>query len=971
MNTTVAALLQIAVLLLALALCYRPLGDYMARTLESPRHTRVERVLYRLIGVDPGADQRWSVYLRSVLAFSVISVLGLYALLRLQPYLPYSLGHDGMPSLQSLNAAVSFVTNTNWQSYSGEAALGYTAQMAGLAVQNFLSAAVGIAVAVALIRGLARTHTDRLGNFWVDLVRITIRILLPIAVVFGIVLIVSGVVQNFAGDTTITTLSGGAQTIPGGPVASQEVIKELGTNGGGFYNANSAHPFENPNGLTNLIEIFLILVIPFSLTRTFGRIVGDLRQGYAILAVMASIWATVTGLLIWAEFNHAGPALQLAGSAMEGKEVRFGVPMSALFAPPTTGTSTGAVDSMHYSFTAYGGGLAIFNMTLGEVSPGGTGSGLYGMLIAAHRRGVHRRTHGRPHPGVPGQEDRRPRDEARVAVHPDHARAGAARTWCGHGHRGGSIIDAEPRRARPVRGVLRLRVGVEQQRIGVRGVEREYRLLQRRACGGDVPGSAAADLLRAGPGRVPRPAGHVAAVGGDPANASTPVRPAHCRRHPHRGRADLRACSGPRPPRGGTVMTTLSPAPDVVPEARVGSGLFEPRSLLTSLPEALRKLDPRAMWHNPVMFVVLVGAVLTTIAAVVEPSAFAWWITVWLWLTVIFANLAEAVAEGRGRAQAASLRATRRDTMARLLGAGGAETSVAATELRLGDRVVCEAGDIVPGDGDVVEGVASVDESAITGESAPVIRESGGDRSAVTGGTKVLSDRIVIQITAAPGHTFIDRMIALVEGASRQKTPNEIALNILLSSLTIIFLLVVMTLQPLADYSGATQSVIVLVALLVCLIPTTIGALLSAIGIAGMDRLVQRNVLAMSGRAVEAAGDVSTLLLDKTGTITLGNRQAVELIPAPGVGVEQLADAAQLSSLADETPEGRSIVVLCKERYGLRARDEGALLHAVWVPFTAQTRMSGVDVDDRSVRKGAAGAVFAHVAAEGGTTPSR
>ena len=383
MNATFGAVLQVLVLVLALGLVYRPFGDYMARSLESPRHTRVERGIYRIIGVDSSADQRWSVYLRSVLAFSVVSVLALYALLRLQAYLPYSLGREGMPSLQSLNTAVSFVTNTNWQSYSGEAALGYTAQMAGLAVQNFLSAAVGIAVAVALIRGLARTHTDRLGNFWVDLTRITIRILLPVAVVFGIVLILNGVVQNFAGDTTITTLAGGTQTIPGGPVASQEAIKELGTNGGGFYNANSSHPFENPNGLTNLIEIFLILVIPFSLTRTFGRIVGDLRQGYAILAVMASIWATVTGLLIWAELNHAGPALQLAGGAMEGKEVRFGVPMSAVFASATTSTSTGAVNSMHDSFTAYGGGLALFNMTLGEVTPGGTGSGLYGMLIAA------------------------------------------------------------------------------------------------------------------------------------------------------------------------------------------------------------------------------------------------------------------------------------------------------------------------------------------------------------------------------------------------------------------------------------------------------------------------------------------------------------------------------------------------------------------------------------------------------------
>ena len=416
-------------------------------------------------------------------------------------------------------------------------------------------------------------------------------------------------------------------------------------------------------------------------------------------------------------------------------------------------------------------------------------------------------------------------------------------------------------------------------------------------------------------------------------------------------------------------MTTLVPAPEAPAAQRIGSGVFTPRSLLTSLPEALRKLDPRTMWRSPVMFVVLVGAALTTVIAIGEPSVFAWWITAWLWLTVVFANLAEAVAEGRGRAQAASLRATRRDTAARRLLPGGAEEVVPATELVVGDRVVCEAGDVIPGDGDVVDGVASVDESAITGESAPVIRESGGDRSAVTGGTKVLSDRIEVQITAAPGSTFIDRMIALVEGASRQKTPNEVALNILLSSLTIIFLLVVLVLQPLAVYSGAQQSVIVLVALLVCLIPTTIGALLSAIGIAGMDRLVQRNVLAMSGRAVEAAGDVSTLLLDKTGTITLGNRQATELLPAPGVAVEALADASQLSSLADETPEGRSIVVLCKERYGLRAREQGELGHATWVPFTAQTRMSGVDLDGRSVRKGAAGAVLQHVRDLGGLVP--
>uniref|UniRef100_A0AAU2K184 Potassium-transporting ATPase ATP-binding subunit n=1 Tax=Streptomyces sp. NBC_00049 TaxID=2903617 RepID=A0AAU2K184_9ACTN len=401
---------------------------------------------------------------------------------------------------------------------------------------------------------------------------------------------------------------------------------------------------------------------------------------------------------------------------------------------------------------------------------------------------------------------------------------------------------------------------------------------------------------------------------------------------------------------------------------RVGSGLFDPKQLLKSFPDAVRKLDPRVMIKSPVMFVVLIGSVVTTLLAIKDPTDwFGWAITVWLWLTTIFANLAEAVAEGRGKAQADTLRKAKTDSVARRLAKDGSgEEQVPGTELRIGDLVVCEAGDIVPGDGDVVEGVASVDESAITGESAPVIRESGGDRSAVTGGTKVLSDRIVIKITTRPGETFIDRMIALVEGAARQKTPNEIALNILLASLTIVFLLAVVTLQPFAIYAGAEQSMIVLTALLVCLIPTTIGALLSAIGIAGMDRLVQRNVLAMSGRAVEAAGDVSTLLLDKTGTITLGNRQASEFVPVRGTTEAELADAAQLSSLADETPEGRSIVVLAKEKYGLRERHQGELAQAEWTAFTAQTRMSGVDVDGRKTRKGAAGSVITWVKEQGG-----
>ncbi|MFI5912331.1 potassium-transporting ATPase subunit KdpB [Dactylosporangium sp. NPDC051541] len=391
----------------------------------------------------------------------------------------------------------------------------------------------------------------------------------------------------------------------------------------------------------------------------------------------------------------------------------------------------------------------------------------------------------------------------------------------------------------------------------------------------------------------------------------------------------------------------------------IAAGLLDPKQLSKSVPDALRKLNPASLWRNPVMFIVEIGSVYTTVLAIVHPSVFAWAIAAWLWLTVLFANLAEAVAEGRGKAQADTLRRAKQDTVAHLRDGG----TVPAGELKQGDIVVVEAGQIIPGDGDVIEGIASVDESAITGESAPVIRESGGDRSAVTGGTKVLSDRIVVRITQKPGESFIDRMIGLVEGANRQKTPNEIALNILLASLTVIFLLAVVTLQPLAIYSGAPVSGVVLAALLVCLIPTTIGALLSAIGIAGMDRLVQRNVLAMSGRAVEAAGDVNTLLLDKTGTITLGNRQAGDLLPVDGVTVRELAEAAQLSSLADETPEGRSIVVYAKEHHGLRER---ALAGATWVPFSAQTRMSGVDVDDREVRKGAATAVMQWVREHGG-----
>jgi K+-transporting ATPase ATPase B chain len=396
--------------------------------------------------------------------------------------------------------------------------------------------------------------------------------------------------------------------------------------------------------------------------------------------------------------------------------------------------------------------------------------------------------------------------------------------------------------------------------------------------------------------------------------------------------------------------------------------------VLGAVRDSFLKLNPRTLMKNPVMFVVEVGAVITTYDLIRDRIqhlggfGFELQITLWLWFTVLFANFAEAMAEGRGKAQADTLRKARAETIAHRICHDGSTQEIPGSKLRANDRVKVVAGEFIPGDGEVIEGVASVDESAITGESAPVIRESGGDRSAVTGGTRVLSDEIIVRITSNPGETFLDRMIKLVEGAERQKTPNEIALNILLAGLTIIFLLAVVTLQPMAIYSGSPQSIFVLISLLVCLIPTTIGGLLSAIGIAGMDRVVQRNVLAMSGRAVEAAGDVDTLLLDKTGTITLGNRRATEFVPAPGVSDKDLADAAQLASLSDETPEGRSIVVLAKEKYGLRGRELSAYA-ATFIPFTAVTRMSGVDLDGRHIRKGAFDAITQHCKECGNDVP--
>ncbi|MFH9612586.1 potassium-transporting ATPase subunit KdpA [Streptomyces pratensis] len=383
MSPVLAGVLQVLALVVALGLAYRPLGDCMAHVYSSPKHLRVEKWMYKAVGADPNTEMRWPAYLRGVLAFSAASVLFLYLLQRLQGFLPGSLGFSSIDPDQAFNTAASFVANTNWQSYYGEQAMGHVVQTGGLAVQNFVSAAVGIAVAVALVRGFARSRTGELGNFWSDLVRGTVRILIPISVIGALVLVACGVIQNFSGIHPVGQFMGGSQEWNGGAVASQEVIKELGTNGGGYFNANSSHPFENPNGLSNLFEIFLILVIPFALTRTFGRMVGNLRQGYAILGTMGFIWLGFTALMMWTEFSHHGPAFDIAGGAMEGKETRFGIGGSSIFAVATTLTSTGAVNSFHSSFTGFGGGITMLGMQLGEIAPGGTGSGLYGMLIMA------------------------------------------------------------------------------------------------------------------------------------------------------------------------------------------------------------------------------------------------------------------------------------------------------------------------------------------------------------------------------------------------------------------------------------------------------------------------------------------------------------------------------------------------------------------------------------------------------------
>ncbi len=507
MSPALAAGLQIFLVVAALALVHVPLGDYMARVFTPVRHNRVERGLYRTLRIDASADQRWTTYLVSVLAFSVVSIAVLWGLLSIQSWLPFPNGTPNMPAAQGFNTAVSFVTNTNWQSYSGESALGYTVQAIGLTVQNFLSAAVGMAVVAALIRGLMRRNTDRLGNFWVDLTRISLRVLLPLSVLAALVLVVSGVIQNLNAPTDIATITGGSQTLPGGLIASQEAIKELGTNGGGYLNANSAHPFENPTAFTNLFEIFLLLAIPFSLPRTFGRMVGNTKQGLAILAAMAVLWVGALVATIAVENAHPGVALQAAGAATEGKEVRFGIPLSAMFAVSTTMTSTGAIDSTHSSYTGLGGGVLLLNMLLGEISPGGTGSGLYGMLILAiitvFVAGL---MVGRT-PTYLGKRIGGSRDEVRRQLPAGDPGGGAARHRAGAGGAGRAGGAVEQRTARPDRDRLRVRVCGEQQRIGLRRAFGELRLLQHRTGRCDAHRPAATDCPCPRPGRITCPAG--------------------------------------------------------------------------------------------------------------------------------------------------------------------------------------------------------------------------------------------------------------------------------------------------------------------------------------------------------------------------------------------------------------------------------------------------------------------------------
>ena len=654
-----------------------PLGNYIAKIFTSETHWRPERRLYKIIGIDPAADQKWSAYLRSMLAFSLVSVLFLYGIERLQHYLLLSLGMANVPPALAFNTAASFVTNTNWQNYSGESTMGYLTQMGGLAVQNFLSAAVGLVIAIALIRGFIRSRTDKLGNFWVDVTRAVTRLLLPLSIVGAIILMAAGVVDNFTAAHTVTTLSGAHQSIVGGPVASQEAIKDMGNNGGGFYNANSAHPFENPNPFSNWFEIFLLLLIPFATPRAFGKMVKDNRQGYALLAVMAIIWLAAVGGISFFEAQGAGLAPQLAHGAMEGKNVAFGTPGSSLFAASTTVTSTGSVNSFHDSFTPFGGGIALFDIALGEIAPGGIGAGMYGILVLAIVTVfVGGLMVGRT-PEYLGKKIRPQEMKYAALVLPDAARAHPDRSRPVHRHEDTAGLDPQSGTARPDRGDLRLHLDGQQQRVGLRRPDHQYRLVQHRRRRRHADRPVRARDLRARPGRLAGPAAARARQRRDDPDPQALVRRDARRRDPRPRGPDLLPGPGAGTLRRRTPLMSVTTTPqapadsDRVSEApaqrKVGGGLLDPKMLLRSTPDALRKLDPRVQVHNPVMFVVEIGAVLTTYTAITRPSIFNWTIVVWLWLTCVFANLAEAVAEGRGKAQAETLRKTKRETVARRL----------------------------------------------------------------------------------------------------------------------------------------------------------------------------------------------------------------------------------------------------------------------------------------------------------------
>ena len=735
-------------------------------------------------------------------------------------------------------------------------------------------------------------------------------------------------------------------------------------------------------------------MIPAALCYTFGVMVGDTRQGWTVLAAMTVIFVGLLATCYVAEqrgavfakqgVDHTASALQSGGN-MEGKEVRYGIASSALWATATTVASNGSVNSMHDSYTPIGGLVPMWSIQLGEVVFGGVGSGLYGMLmfaiVAVFVSGL---MVGRTpeYLGKKIEAYEMKMSSLVILITPALVLIGAA---VGVVAAAGKAGMANPGAHGFSEVLYAFSSASNNNGSAFAGLSRQYAVLQHRP----RPGHAVRPLLAGRPGaghrRLAREEEDRAERSRDAPHAHAAVRRAPDRRRDPRRSPDI--CPGARP--GADRRTPHVGRGEVKENSMAGTvtvrSLFDMSIIRQAVIDSFGKLTPRRQVRNPVMFVVYVGSILTTllwIQAIVgkgeAPASFIFWVSVWLWFTVLFANFAEAMAEGRGKAQAASLRKARRDLEAKRLRQSSRHAAfdvVSAAQLKKGDVVLVEANDYIPADGTIVEGVASVNEAAITGESAPVIREAGGDRSSVTGGTQVLSDWIIVEVTANPGEAFLDRMIALVEGAKRQKTPNEIALDILLAALTIVFLLATATLLPYSLYSvaaagqGTPVTVTVLVALLVCLIPTTIGALLSAIGIAGMDRMIQKNVIAMSGRAVEAAGDVDVLLLDKTGTITLGNRQATQFVPAPGVTERELADAAQLASLADETPEGRSIVVLAKEKYGIRERDIEKL-GATFVAFTAQTRMSGVNLNGRQVRKGAADAIEAYVKQMGGTVPA-